>query len=101
MLAPVALCFLSTEPALRVPAEKIQEHQWLAETLGGLYQLLFVLLQDSPGTCIALWPSPLALLTCASAMALATNYTLLTHPPSTFWEEIRVLSFGFLLGATL
>ena len=40
--------FLS-EPAFWIPAEKVQEQQRLAETLGGLHQFLLVLLQNPSG----------------------------------------------------
>ncbi len=37
------------EPAVRLPAEKVQEQQRLAEALGRLHQLLPLLLQNLPG----------------------------------------------------
>lgn len=39
----------SSEPAFWIPAEEVQEQQWLAKALGGLHQFLFVLLQNSSG----------------------------------------------------
>lgn len=45
----MSLCVAVSEPAVGVSTEEIQEQQRLAEALGGLYQLLPLLLQDSPG----------------------------------------------------
>lgn len=44
-----AFCLFLPEPALWVPAEEVQEQQWLAEALGRFHQLLPVLLQNTPG----------------------------------------------------
>ena len=44
-----AFCLFLPEPALWVPAEEVQEQQWLAEALGRFHPLLPVLLQNTPG----------------------------------------------------
>ena len=47
---PFSVLFLTRlEPAVGVPLEEVQEQQRLAEAVGGLHQLLPVLLQDPPG----------------------------------------------------
>uniref|UniRef100_UPI00398E9AAE FERM, ARHGEF and pleckstrin domain-containing protein 2 isoform X3 n=1 Tax=Pristiophorus japonicus TaxID=55135 RepID=UPI00398E9AAE len=43
------VCDRSNKPALRLPAEEVQEQQWVAKTLGCLHQLLPLLLQDPSG----------------------------------------------------
>lgn len=51
----VSILLLSSisESALWKPVKKIQEQQWVAEALGGIHQLLYVLLQIAPGKQIA------------------------------------------------
>lgn len=49
LLPPPPTCL--SEPALWELAEKVQEQQWLAEAVGGIHQLLPVLLQITPGKC--------------------------------------------------
>ena len=36
------------EPVVRLPAEEVQEQQWLAEAVGRVYQLLSLFLQNLP-----------------------------------------------------
>lgn len=46
-----SLCRLPLEPAVWEPAAEVQEQQRVAEAVGGVHQLLPVLLQVPPGEC--------------------------------------------------
>ena len=69
------------EPAVGVPPEEVQEQQRLAEAVGGLHQLLPVLLQDPPGQSSML---------CSHCSVISRPHLIIEQPLITLTHECEV-----------